>query len=436
MSNYCGEMGTLHSGEIYRYSREKNPSTESEDGLRNFYFETALMGLPKPSLESGISQIAKTPRSLSNSKFPAILISSSPHKGGTEWNPWHDVFAPDLGYVRYFGDAKGSTDPSRVSGNKILLSQLKLHLSGNKADRLMATPLVFFERVAVDGRVKGNVKFHGFGLIERAELVSQFNSKIGYFTNYEFSLAVLSLAEENEKLSWDWINARRDANISDEESLKLAPASWRRWVRDGKIEGVRRRAALSKITPTESQRPGKGTREEKALTEIYEFYSARGRHKFELLASKIVESIVSGNGGYYREGWVTQGSSDGGVDFVGSLRIGAGFSSVEVVVLGQAKCEDPAKVTSGNSLARTVARLKRGWIGAYVTTSSFSERAQLEIIEDSYPLLRVNGLTLAAETLKLAERRGHSTLRSLLLALEDEYQSSVRVRRPEDMLEI
>ena len=436
MSNYCGEMGTLHSGEIYRYSSQKNPTNEFEDDLRNFYFETALEGKPRASLESGISQIAKTQKGLSKSNFPAILISSSPHTGGSEWNPWHDVFQPDLGYVRYFGDSKGAAEPSLVGGNKVLLSQLKLHSSGQRADRMKAAPLVFFERVAVDGRVKGNVKFHGFGIIERAEVVTQFNPKIGYFANYEFTFAVFSLAEENERFAWSWINARRDPTVKDEESLTLAPSSWRQWVRDGKIESARRRAAISKVTPTLHQRPAKGAREEKALAEIYAFFSVRGRHKFELLASKVVASIVTGNGGHYREGWVTQGSSDGGVDFVGSLRIGEGFSSVEVVVLGQAKCEDPTKVTSGNSLARTVARLKRGWIGAYVTTSSFSEKAQLEIIEDAYPLLRVNGLTLAAEALKLAERGGHSTLHSLLLVLEDEYRSSVRVQRPEDILEI
>ena len=193
MSNYCGEMGTLHSGEIYRYSSQKNPTNEFEDDLRNFYFETALEGKPRASLESGISQIAKTQKGLSKSNFPAILISSSPHTGGSEWNPWHDVFQPDLGYVRYFGDSKGAAEPSLVGGNKVLLSQLKLHSSGQRADRMKAAPLVFFERVAVDGRVKGNVKFHGFGIIERAEVVTQFNPKIGYFANYEFTYAVFSL---------------------------------------------------------------------------------------------------------------------------------------------------------------------------------------------------------------------------------------------------
>ncbi|NBU23889.1 MAG: hypothetical protein EBS38_08340 [Actinobacteria bacterium] len=204
---------------------------------------------------------------------------------------------------------------------------------------------------------------------------------------------------------------------------------------NNKIESVRRRAALAKVESVDAQRPKPGTREAAALSNIYDFYSQAGKHRFELLASRVVMSHVNSFGGTYSEGWVTRGSGDGGVDFVGKVRLGSGFASVDVVVLGQAKCEALDKPTNGNALARTVARLKRGWIGAYVTTSYFSKQSQLEVIEDSYPLIKISGKTLAEETLKLVEQGGYSSVLGYLEALEVEYPESIQNRRPDEILD-
>ena len=48
--------------------------------------------------------------------------------------------------------------------------------------------------------------------------------------------------------------------------------------------------------------------------------------------------------------------------------------------------ENQKHATNGKDIARTVARLKRGWIGIYITTGYFSEPVQREVIEDKYPL--------------------------------------------------
>jgi len=429
--------GTLRSGVVYRYPSNRDSEKRFVDGLPNFFHVTASDGLPLVLLERGISQIAKSKAAKNGIDFPAIVISSSPHTRGSEWNPWHDVFEPDLGYIRYFGDAKKAGNPGLAPGNKVLLAEMAKHTSGDPDIRATAAPLVFFERVAVEGRSYGNIKFQGFGVIEKAELVTQYNPGIGYFTNYVFTFAVLSLSDEDEELDWAWINARRDPSTSPTEASRLAPLAWSKWVKFGnnKLESFRRRAALAKIEPVESQRPKVGSIEAKALDEIYSFYSSAGRHRFELLASRVFIRHINSYGGTYSEGWVTRGSGDGGVDFVGKVRLGSGFASAEVVVLGQAKCEAPDKPTNGNSLARTVARLKRGWIGAYVTTSYFSKQSQLEVIEDSYPLLKVSGRTLAEETLKLTERGGYSSVVSYLESLELEYPDSIQNRRPDEILE-
>jgi hypothetical protein len=431
-------MGNFRSGLVYRYPSNRDPSLEFVDGLPNFFNVTRDDSSALPLLEKGISQIAAT--RLNGKPFgnyPAVLISSSPHSRGSEWNPWHDVFEPDLGYIRYFGDAKKPGDPSQAPGNKVLLELMKQHTSGDAETRASSAPLVFFERVSIEGRAYGNVKFQGFGVIEKAELVTQFNPGIGYFTNYVFQFAVLSLSDEDEEFDWGWVNARKNLQLKPEQTNALGPLAWQKFIKHGlqKIESFRRRASLSKVETAQAQMPKVGTREQQALDDIYNFYSLAGKHRFELLASRVVMSLVNSNGGTYSEGWVTRGSGDGGVDFVGKVRVGAGFAGVDVIVLGQAKCESFDRPTNGVAIARTVARLKRGWIGAYVTTSYFSKQSQIEVLEDAYPLLKVSGLTLATETLKLAETGGFSSVLGLLDSLETEYPEAIQNRRPEEILD-
>lgn len=430
--------GNFRSGLIYRYPSNRDPERRFVDDLPNFFNVTRSPGNALVLLEKGISQIAKHKQKTIPTSYPAIVISSSPNSKGSEWNPWHDVFEPDLGYIRYFGDAKKAGNPALAPGNKVLLSELDKHTSGDRSVRESAAPLVFFERVAVEGRTFGNVKFQGFGVIEKAELVTQYNPGIGYFTNYVFTFAVLSLSDEDEELNWEWINARRNLAQPNEDPDRLAPLAWTKWKKSGnnKIESLRRRAALARVESVESQSPKPGSAEARALAEIYSFYSSAGRHRFELLASRVVMSHINSYGGSYTEGWVTRGSGDGGVDFVGKVRLGIGFSSTEVVVLGQAKCEAPDRPTNGNALARTVARLKRGWIGAYVTTSYFSKQSQLEVIEDAYPLIKISGKTLAEETLKLVEKGGYSSVLGYLEGLEVEYPDTVQNRRPDEILDL
>ena len=74
--------------------------------------------------------------------------------------------------------------------------------------REASEPLILFERVA-----SGRVKFQGLAVVEKAELVTQFNPAIGYFTNFVFQFAVLSLSTEDEELDWEWIRARRNSEL-------------------------------------------------------------------------------------------------------------------------------------------------------------------------------------------------------------------------------
>jgi hypothetical protein len=62
-----------------------------------------------------------------------------------------------------------------------------------------------------------------------------------------------------------------------------------------------------------------------------------------------------------RQGCIPPRGGDGGVDFVGRLDDGRRFGQARVAVLGYAKCEKGA--ANAQDVARTVARLRRGWLG-------------------------------------------------------------------------
>ena len=141
--------------------------------------------------------------------------------------------------------------------------------------------------------------------------------------------------------------------------------------------------------------------------------------------------------GIYQKGWVTQGGSDGGADFIGKVTLGNGFSKVELIVLGQAKCETLNIPTGGNHIARTVARLKRGWIGVYVTTSYFSDAVQREVIEDKYPIILINGLRIVEEISKfLHDSDEYTSLDDFLNAMDIIYPTRLKQRQPEEILNL
>jgi hypothetical protein len=107
---------------------------------------------------------------------------------------------------------------------------------------------------------------------------------------------------------------------------------------------------------------------------------------------------------------------------------------LKLVVLGQAKCiAGAAPVTSGLDLARTVARLDRGWVGAFVTTGYFSDQAQREVVTDRFPLLMLNGRHVGETVVKEAALRGSSVM-DYISAVDAEYEARLSSRLPAEIL--
>ena len=182
-----------------------------------------------------------------------------------------------------------------------------------------------------------------------------------------------------------------------------------------------------------NKKPEEGSKELKTLKEIYDFYD-KNKLRFENLASIITGYLIKKSAKNYKAGWITKGSGDSGIDFIGRMDIGTGFGSAKVIVLGQAKCESLNSPTGGNHIARTVAKLKRGWLGVYVTTSYFSDNVQIEILEDKYPLLLINGKKLAELVNEIVFDQGYKNVAEYLKKVDSEYEGLIQYRDPEEIL--
>jgi hypothetical protein len=435
--------------ELYRYMKPSpGPEVEFIDGYRNIFHVTrwpawpGLAGAGRVQLDHGIDSV-KEIKAVDGVRRPAILIASKPHRAGSDWTPWHDELDPEEGHIRYFGDNKAELggDPLSPSGNRSVLAQFPLHQATSRSDRLRAAPLLFFESLVHEGKTKGYWRFIGVGLIDRAERVTQIDRHDRLFVNYVFDCLLVDLSAESLGVAWEWIAARRDPTKSLEECLLLAPAAWRRWVEHGSAarEGIRQHIRRGRTLTAEDQRPDAGTEAEDALRLVVEHYKRTGQyegvgeHRFEGLASEIAGAALR-ESGHYRSGWITKRSGDGGIDFVSRLDLGSGPGSLKLVVLGQAKCiAGRTPVTSGLDLARTVSRLDRGWVGAFVTTGYFSEPAQREVVADRFPLLLLNGRNVGETVVREAYLRGTSVV-EYIRSVDREYESRLSSRLPAEIL--
>jgi hypothetical protein len=289
----------------------------------------------------------------------------------------------------------------------------------------------------VDGRriEKGYLDFAGACVIERLEFVVQRDPRTGKsFPNIAVDLAVIRLNEDDE-VDWRWIDDRRDPRLSAVDTLANAPESWRTWVRRGRvaIPSLRRRVMSSRVLAKAEQLPPPGSAEEQTLDEVYRYFDGR-KHAFELLASRVAASVMDSRGGTYSEKWLTRSGGDGGMDFVGRLDVGQGVGSSPLVVLGQAKCISPESSISPDQVARLVARLRRGWVGIFVTTGTFSRQAQVEIVDDAYPVVLVAGGRLASVVRKIVHESYGGQLSNFLQEIAETYPTAITHRRPEEAL--
>jgi hypothetical protein len=378
------------------------------------------------STQPGISALGGRIRGPDDrARIPAIVLFSNPYVHGSRTSPWADVVDEDRGYALYHGDNKHPGRPAfEATGNRLLYELYPLYAEPD--GRLLAPPLLLFAQAEYGGRRKGYRRFCGYGVPISYRLQTQATSEGRPFANLVMELALFRLEAEDELFDFAWIYDRRDPKLDAVAANRKAPRAWTEWVREGEaaVPRCRRQVLRRRIVP-HKERVNLTSYERRLLAEVHQFFQER-RHSFEGLASFVAQRVL---GERCVRGWVTVRSGDGGVDFVSRLDVGSGFGQSSAVILGQAKCVAPTSSISGLDLARLVARLRRGWIGVFVTTGVFSDPAQRELIEDDYPVVLIDGKRLVQELVQAMSVEGIS-LADLLNREADWHERSLSRRDP------
>ncbi len=329
-------------------------------------------------------------------RLPVINFHSNPFKEDKDQTPWRDLIFQEEGRVIYNGDNKDSSRKAEEPrGNRKVLDILPLYFSKDRSDRLIAPPIIVTRTEKINGKT-GFRKFIGLGLIhEPPWIVLQYEKGTSnVFSNYQFPVKLLDLRPE-ECVDWRWIDDRRDVTLDHETCLRFAPKSWCRWVEKGNetIESIQLKIRQYRIISQTEQRQMPLSHKHilnELLTRHYP--KASDGIRFEAMASFIATLYFEKHD--YHRGWITEGSGDRGVDFVGRLTIGHdSFSANSIIVLGQSKRYRNA--ISGEKLTRVASRMTRGYIGVVVSLDTFTEQAQAEVKDDKLPIILINGKKVA-----------------------------------------
>lgn len=409
-----------------------------DDGISNYRFLTSINGQAGSS--ANVSRPMFWYKDI-NGYCPALIFHSNPFQKDKSINPWRDVILPTEGIAYYNGDNRDAerspgANPQNGgrSGNNKTESLINLYKSHKREDRLKAPPVILFEQVKMNGKIKGYRSFKGLGIIIKTHIRHQYEENTDkVFSNYLFEVALIQCPHDG--LDWSWINDRRNNNLNIGETLRFAPPNWKKWVNEGDscIETIRQKILRYSISHPREQRNELSIGHKKLLSEIVEHYkSIRKESRFEALASLVAMEFFGES--RYERGWITPQSGDMGVDFIGRYDFhhpeippppGTVLGSTSLLVIGQAKCRLLDKEEMAKDIARVASRLQRGHIGIFITTGTYKESVQQEVAKDEYPMILINGRQLADLISSYIIRTG-KTIKDIFTEQDNWYENNIR----------
>lgn len=331
------------------------------------------------------------------------------YNNGTEID-WPDSLDVEAGLWRYFGDNRTpgkSLHDTPKKGNVYLRDIFAK--TDSIVDRANIPPFLIFQWAGnlFDAKFLGIAVPGHPNIPPDKELNAIWRTSNGNrFQNYEAYFTVLDTGRE--EISKDWLRLL----ITDHaKSLTFAPASWRRFIEDGRPGTKPLLSPRSSEVPSRDQQFPENPDDIKLLAKIRNHYTD-DPFGFELCATKIVQVMDSNFASFE----LTRPWRDGGRDAIGRYRVGSGHNPLLVDCALEAKCYSVKNSVGVKSMSRLISRLRYRQFGVLVTTSYVNTQAYKEIVEDGHPVLIIN----AADIAKILRGQGidHTNVDAWLAGVE------------------
>ena len=142
---------------------------------------------------------------------------------------------------------------------------------------------------------------------------------------------------------------------------------------------------MKEVRPKADQLPAPGSPDEKILQRLSKF----DPFEFEAIVVALFEQLPTII--HKIEG--TKPTGDNGFDFFGEFRLPRPVNYT-IRFKGEVKRFSKSSTVTPKDVSRLVASLDRGQYGIFVTTSSFSDQAQKEVLSLGYPVKLISGIDL------------------------------------------
>lgn len=340
--------------------------------------------LPNCSNSGGFRPVKR----LDESGLPAFVVLYT----SMQELAWPDFFDEETGILRYYGDNRkpGRTILDTPKKGNLLLEYV-FECLNQKDDSIQNIPPFFVFKKTGSGC---DVQFLGLAvpgnphISPDRDLVSFWRTiDAQRFQNYEAYFTVL---ETPEPISKKWINA---LIYDHENSIKYAPDSWIKFVKQGRNGIVPLIAKkLPKIPDKNEQLPSDP--EGKRCLNIIRSHYKNNPYGFEACAIDLLEKMDD----KFQDFSLTRPWRDGGRDALGYYVIESGGKAnyqLRIDCALEAKCYSDSNSVGVKQMSRLISRIKYRQFGVMLTTSFVGKQAYREVIEDGHPILIVSASDIA-----------------------------------------
>lgn len=336
---------------------------------------------------------------------------------------WPDTIDTETGIFQYYGDNKkpGHELHDTKKGGNTILKNLFESLHSNDSPRENIPPIFIFKKYPTQNSNR-SVQFKGLcvpGTLNKnqlEDLVAIWKTSEGLrFQNYSAFFTILNI----DKISRKWLEHLDKQTIDSSH----APTAFYRWKKYGKYTPLT--SERTRSIRTISQQLPENKMEWELLECVFNYFSTEPI-LFEYLAAEIYRMTDS----KIIIDEITRGTSDGGRDALGRIKLGLNEDPIFAEFAIEAKCYNPGilnkkiNTVGVKEVSRLISRIRNRQFGVLITTSVISKQAYEEVRNDGHPIIFLSG----KDIVKILVKKGISTIGSLKEYLSKNYKKTTKIK--------